>query len=108
MAVIRWLLILMVLFVLIIFGVENMGPVTLSYYYGNLHIPLFFLVLLAVMAGALLAGLLGLVDQVRLRARLRQKGKIVDKLEAEVKSLRNLPLDEESGDDFEESPVYRR
>jgi uncharacterized integral membrane protein len=93
-------MILVVLFVLIIFGVENMGMVTLRFSVTNLfayqaQMPLFFVVVVSVFAGAALAGLIGLADHVRLRSRLRKQKKSIDRLENEVKSLRNLPLEEE-------------
>ena len=67
MGVVRWLMILAVLFVLIIFGVENMGMVTLRFSVTNLfsyeaQMPLFFVVVISIFAGAAMAGLIGLAD----------------------------------------------
>lgn len=100
MGVVRWLMILVVLFVLIIFGVENMGMVTLRFSVTDLfgyeaQMPLFFVVVLSVFGGAAIAGLIGLADHVRLHSRIRKQKKSIDRLENEVKSLRNLPLEEE-------------
>jgi uncharacterized integral membrane protein len=100
MGVIRWLLILVVLFVLIIFGVENMELVSLRFSMTNLfsyeaQMPLFVVVVISVFGGAAMAGLIGLADHLRLHSRLRKQKKSVEKLENEVKSLRNLPLEEE-------------
>jgi putative membrane protein len=108
MGVIRWLLILIVLFVLIVFGAENMEPITLKFSIFNLfsykaEMPLFFVVVVAVFSGAALAGLIGLADHVRLRSQLRKQRKAVARLEDEVKSLRNLPLEDELEGDI--SPV---
>jgi uncharacterized integral membrane protein len=105
MGVIRWLLILVVLFVLIVFGAENMEPITLKFSIFSLvsyetAMPLFFVVVVSVFSGAALAGLIGLVDHVRLRSQLRKQRKTVTRLEDEVKSLRNLPLEEESEGDI--------
>ena len=101
MGVIRWLLILVVFFVLIIFGAQNMEPITLQFSFLNLFsyeasMPLFLVVVIAVFSGAALAGLIGLADHIRLRSQLRKQRKSVTRLEDEVKSLRNLPLEEES------------
>jgi len=100
MGVVRWLLILAVLFVLIVFGVKNMELVTLRFSLSNFfsyeaQMPVFVVVVISIFAGALLAGLIGLVDQLRLHGRIRKQKKSIDRLENEVKSLRNLPLEEE-------------
>ena len=62
--------------------------------------PLFLVVLLSVVAGAIVGGLIGLADQFRLRSQLRKKEKAIKKLEGEVKTLRNLPLEEEGEEGF--------
>lgn len=62
--------------------------------------PLFLIVLLSVVAGAVVGGLIGLADQFRLRSQLRKKDKAIRKLEGEVKTLRNLPLEEEGEEGF--------
>ena len=100
MGVIRWLLILVTFFFLVVFGVENMETVVLKFSIPNLfsysiQLPLFFIVVTSVFTGAILAGLIGLADHIRLRTRLRKQGKSVERLENEVKSLRNLPLEDE-------------
>jgi uncharacterized integral membrane protein len=105
MGVIRWLLILIVFFVLIVFGAENMEPITLKFSLLSLfsyeaNMPLFFVVVFSVFSGAALAGLIGLADHIRLRSQLRKQRKSVTRLEDEVKSLRNLPLEEESEGDI--------
>jgi len=100
MGVVRWLMILAVTLVLIFFGVANMELVTLRFSFMNLfkyepQMPLFVVVVISIFAGAVLAGLIGLVDQIRLHSRIRKQKKSIDSLENEVKSLRNLPLEEE-------------
>jgi putative membrane protein len=100
MGVIRWLLILVTFFFLVVFGVENMETVTLKFSLPNVfsytaQLPLFFIVVASVFTGAILAGFIGLADHFRLRTRLRKQGKSVERLENEVKSLRNLPLEDE-------------
>ena len=103
MAVVRWLIIFAVLFVLIIFGVQNMEVIPLKFKFLNLisyqdEMPLFFVVVSAVFSGAALAGLIGLVDHIRIRNRMRKQRKAVERLENEVKTLRNLPLEDEGGE----------
>ena len=102
MGVVRWLLILSVVFVLILFGVENMEMVPLKFsvtgvFSYEVFLPLFFVVVISVFAGSLLAGLIGIADHIRMHTRIRKQKKNIDRLENEVKSLRNMPLEEEAG-----------
>jgi uncharacterized integral membrane protein len=105
MGVVRWLLILSVFFVLILFGVENMEMVPLKFsvpgvFSYEISLPLFFVVVVSVFAGSVLAGLIGMADHIRMHTRIRKQNKNIGRLENEVKSLRNMPLEEETGDDF--------
>jgi uncharacterized integral membrane protein len=48
----------------------------------------------AMILGFLVAALVGLADQMRLRGRIRQMRRASEKLESELAALRNLPLGE--------------
>ncbi len=119
MGVIRLVFFMLVLVFMVTFGWKNNEDVVIKYYGWQVvdpvsgqplppgsegekvlttvasEIPLFILVLICMFAGALLAGFIGLTDQIRLRSRMRQQRKQIEKLEGEVKSLRNMPLEEE-------------
>jgi len=66
----------------------------------SLSVVLFY----AFLTGFALAALAGIVDQVRLRARLRQSRRTSEKLEAELAALKNLPLVEPYRGDESKSP----
>jgi hypothetical protein len=66
----------------------------------EISLPLFFVVVVSVFAGSVLAGLIGMADHIRMHTRIRKQNKNIGRLENEVKSLRNMPLEEETGDDF--------
>jgi len=119
MGVVRLVFFMVVLVFMVTFGWKNNEDVVIKYYGVQVvdpvsgqpvppgvegekilttvahEIPLFILVLICMFAGALLAGFIGLTDQIRLRSRMRQQRKQIEKLEGEVKSLRNMPLEEE-------------
>jgi uncharacterized integral membrane protein len=80
------------LFILgITFSMENAEPLRLKYYFGiqTPEIPLFLLVLFAVLIGVLLAGLGFLFDQWSLKRALREKDREIASLEREVKEYRD-------------------
>jgi len=103
MGVIRWLLVTTVMFILLVFGVNNMEMIDLKFAIAGLfayevQLPLFAIIFVAVIAGIVVAGLFGLSDHLRMYSRLRKQNKAVERLENEVKTLRNLPLEEEGED----------
>jgi uncharacterized integral membrane protein len=87
----------------IIFMVQNIQPLSHPL---SIRLNLFFvkfettpyatymIILLAFFVGLLAASLLGLVERLRLRKRLRDLRKQNDKLRGELNSLRNLPLND--------------
>jgi len=70
------LLILLFSFALLCFLYLNQGLVVIKYFPGVGHqappIPLFAVIMLAVIAGVLMSGVIGMGEQLRLRFRLRQ------------------------------------
>lgn len=89
MSVIKWVLTLIVLFVMVVFGVKNMDPVTVTYYFNKtVTMPKFLLMAILVFAGAFLAAFVGLLEQLKLRSRIRGQARIIKKLEKELSSLR--------------------
>src|SRR3972149_4212922 len=78
------------LFILgITFSMENAEPLRLRYYFGleTPPIPLFLLVLFAVLLGVLLAGLGFLFDQWSLKRALREKDRAIASLEREIQAF---------------------
>lgn len=79
------------LFILgITFSMENAEPLRLRYYFGleTPPIPLFVLVLFAILLGVLLAGLGFLFDQWSLKRALKEKDRAIATLEGEIRDQR--------------------
>lgn len=74
----------------ITFAMENAEPLRLRYYFGleTPPIPLFLLVLFAVLVGVVLAALGFLFDQWSLKRALREKDRAIASLEVEIKAYR--------------------
>jgi uncharacterized integral membrane protein len=81
MVVFRWVIALVFLFVMVIFGVKNMQPVEVDYYFGSVRLPLFLLMAVLVMVGAVFAAVIGLAEQMRFQARIRRLNRRIDDLE---------------------------
>lgn len=78
------------LFILgITFSMENAEPLRLRYYFGleTPPIPLFLLVLFAILLGVLLAGGGFLFDQWSLKRALREKDRAIAALEREIQAF---------------------
>jgi uncharacterized integral membrane protein len=58
------------------------------------EIPLSLALVGSMLLGFLLAAILTVVDQIRLRSRLRQMRRSIERLEAELGELRRLPLED--------------
>ena len=70
----------------------NWGSVTVNYLAGQAQMPLILLLLLAFVVGIVVMGLLNLARIFTLRRDNRRLQRQVAELEAELQSLRNLPL----------------
>lgn len=57
-------------------------------------VPVFLVILGSMFLGVLIAGIVGAVEQVRARMRSRELERQIEELEAEVRELRNLPINE--------------
>src|SRR3989304_2687443 len=73
----------------ITFSMENAEPLRLRYYFGleTPPIPLFLLVLFAILLGVLLAGVGFLFDQWSLKRALREKDRAIAALEREIQAF---------------------
>ena len=76
----------------ITFSMENTDPLVLRYYFGfeTPSIPVFLLVLFAILLGVILAGVGFIFDERSLRKRLREKDKEIENLKREA----SAPLEE--------------
>jgi len=92
MKFITLLLILVCSLALLCFLFLNQGLVTITWFPGGGHqtpaVPLFVVIMLSVIAGVLMAGLIGMAEQLRLRVRNRQLTKRSERLEREITSLK--------------------
>jgi uncharacterized integral membrane protein len=79
----------------LIFAFENQEPVTLRYLYTwqTPPLPLFAIIMVATGAGFVIASLFGLAAYLQARKIIRQQRRTMASLEAELHTLRTLPLD---------------
>jgi uncharacterized integral membrane protein len=79
----------------LVFAFENQEPVTLRYLYTwqTPPIPLFAVIMVSVGVGFVVASLFGLAAYLRERKIIRQQRRALADLQAEVHTLRNLPLE---------------
>jgi uncharacterized integral membrane protein len=90
MAIFRWVVALVFLFAMALFGVQNMEPVTIRYYLGEVQMPMFLLMGILILLGAFFSALIGIADQLKLHARIRSQARRISDLEVETASLRRL------------------
>jgi uncharacterized integral membrane protein len=75
----------------------NWSPVTFSYVAGEFQLPLIALLLAAFVLGVLVMWLLSLARLFLLSRESRRQQRQIRELEAELKNLRNLPLEGGAG-----------
>ena len=100
---VKFLLGILVLFLATSFGVKNMGPVELAYFVGDrtFQLPVFFLVLLSIVFGALIACAFFVVEHLRFRRRVKQQDRQLIDLQERLReselrsSLHAAPTEEE-------------
>lgn len=87
---------LIVLVILASFAVNNSEPVVLKYYYGYATppVPLYVVLLAAVVMGAILAALFAIGERFHFLYEVRKRDRVIREMEKELVSLRNLPLAE--------------
>jgi uncharacterized integral membrane protein len=99
MAVVVFVLGAIVGMAVLIFAFENQQPVTLRYLFAwqTPPLPLFAVLMAAVGVGFVVASLFGLAAYLRERKIVRQQRRSIADLQAELHTLRTLPLDVPSG-----------
>lgn len=73
---------------------EQRVVVRFTNWWRTSEIPLALALFIAVLIGFIVTALLAIADQVRLRSRLRQQRRTIERLEQELGELRKLPLSE--------------
>ncbi len=56
-------------------------------------VPVFLIILGSMFAGVVVAGVVSLLDQVKVRLRVRELERVIRDLRSELRELRNLPID---------------
>ena len=83
-----------VLAIFIYFNFDQRVVIYLTRGWHTREIPLALALFGAMLIGFLVAAVLAVADQLRLRSRLRQMRRSVERLESELSGLRKLPLEE--------------
>lgn len=90
----------------VIFMIQNIEPLShplalrLNLYFVNLEstpYPTYLIIFLAFFFGLLGASLVGILERLRLRKQVKTRGKEIDRLNNEINSLRNMPVNESNG-----------
>lgn len=92
MRFVKYIIILLVMVLGVVFASLNEGHVTLNYHYGELDIALPYLVLISIALGVVLGWLASLGSLLRAKrenAGLRRKASVASE---EIKNLRAIPL----------------
>jgi uncharacterized integral membrane protein len=99
MAVVVFVLGVIVGMAVLIFALQNQEPVTLRYLFTwqTQPIPLFVVILASVGGGFVIASLFGLAAYLRERKIIRHQRRSIADLQAELHTLRTLPLNAPSG-----------
>jgi len=80
--------------VIIVFAILNTAPVEITYFFGapSLRMPMFIVVLGAMLLGVVLTTLMYYLDRFKLSHTVSVQKKQIKKLEEELERLRNLPF----------------
>lgn len=94
MRIIRLLLLLLVVVLGVAFALLNANPVLVNYYLGSHQWPLAWVLLLALLAGAIIGVFTGLAATLGLRRELSQLRRQQRLDRQEIANLRSLPIKE--------------
>ena len=99
MAVVVFVLGAIVGMAVLLFALQNQEPVTLHYLstWQTPPTPLFMVMMASVASGFVIAGLFGLAAYLRQRRIIRQQRRTIADLQAELRTLRTLPIEAPSG-----------
>ncbi len=100
MIILRLFLGLVLIFLLVAFATLNMTSVELNFYfYKTPKVPLFVVLYLCVLLGVVLAWVMVIGEQLRMRVQLKKKDKIIKELEEKLKSLEPQETPQEGAED---------
>ena len=83
-----------ILAIFIYFNFDQRVVIYFTRSWHTVEIPLALALFASLLVGFLVAAILAVADQIRLRSRLRQMRRTVEHLESELGELRKLPLEE--------------
>ncbi|VAX20179.1 hypothetical protein MNBD_NITROSPINAE04-2351 [hydrothermal vent metagenome] len=96
MKAVKFVLGLVVIFVLVTFAIQNQQDTRISYYYGYVfNVQLWLAILASFAIGAVLAGIGSGFSVLRLKARNWSLSRKIDRLEKKVSELEQRPLPDE-------------
>ncbi len=88
MAILKLLVGLVVVFLLVVFAIANMGAVAVNFYfYKTPSVPLFVVIFLSLLLGVMLAWVLVIGEQLRLRNQIRARDRRIRELEKELEGV---------------------
>jgi len=85
----QWKIIISLIFslIIVIFAVANISPVSINYIFGLIEIPLIIVIVGSALAGGLVIGMLGLVNQAKQQWKINSLKKEIVRLETSLKDL---------------------
>ncbi|MDD5530337.1 MAG: LapA family protein [bacterium] len=86
----------------IIFGAQNTAVVTVKLFSASYSIPLISVIIVSFCAGAVLAFILAIIDEIRLRGKISKQQKEMEHLKKELGTLKITSVGEEEDTDLSE------
>ncbi|MCK4307642.1 LapA family protein [candidate division WOR-3 bacterium] len=83
----------------IIFGVQNAAPVEVHFFANEFTTPLVLVMIISFAGGAILAFVLAIVDEIKLRGKIGKQQREIDTLKKELGTIKTMPEQEEKNED---------
>ncbi|PLX70701.1 MAG: hypothetical protein C0602_04120 [Denitrovibrio sp.] len=82
--------------IIVVFAILNTAPMQVNYFFNKppMQLPVFIVVLSAILFGVLLTGMLYSMDRFRLKRQISALKKEIKKQEDEMVRLRNIPFEQ--------------
>lgn len=92
---VKFIILLIVLLLIVVFIWDNKEPASIKFFgKASPELPLVFVLLGALILGAILASIIDLSRMTRLQLENKRQRKIIKRLEQEMAALRRLPVEE--------------